>query len=46
MQGSGTFTIAQDTKARYYVVWLTQLTGSDGGYQGSVSEVGFRAQPS
>jgi eukaryotic-like serine/threonine-protein kinase len=42
MKGSGTFTINPNTKARYYVVWLTQLTGSDGGFQGSVSEVSFR----
>ena len=43
LTGTSTFTIAGTTKARYYVVWLTQLTDSDGGFQGSISEVAFKA---
>jgi eukaryotic-like serine/threonine-protein kinase len=42
MKGSGTFTVKPGTKARYYVVWLTQLTGEGDGYRGSVSEVTFK----
>ena len=38
----GTFSIKAGTSARYYVVWLTQLTGDGDGYRGSVSEVTFK----
>jgi hypothetical protein len=43
MTASGTFAIKAGTSARYYIVWLTQLT-SDGKeqYWGSVSEVTFK----
>lgn len=38
-----TFDIKPGTTARYYVVWLTQLTEDGGGrYWGSLSEVGFK----
>jgi len=43
MKDSGTFAIKAGTSARYYVVWLTQLTGDGDGFRGSVSEVTFKA---
>ncbi|HST65198.1 MAG TPA: protein kinase family protein [Mycobacteriales bacterium] len=42
MKGSDTFTIKPGTSARYYVVWLTQLTGAGDGFRGSISEVTFK----
>jgi hypothetical protein len=43
MTASGTFAIKAGTSARYYVVWLTQLTSDGKGqYWGSVSEVTFK----
>jgi eukaryotic-like serine/threonine-protein kinase len=38
-------TVKAGTTARYYIVWLTQLTSdNEGQYYGSLSEVSFRAQ--
>lgn len=43
MKTSSTFMITKGTTARYYVVWLTQLTpDGNGQYWGSVSEVTFQ----
>ena len=43
MAKSGTFSIKAGTSARYYIVWLTQLTpDGNGKFWGSVSEVTFR----
>jgi hypothetical protein len=43
MKASGTFAIKAGTSARYYIVWLTQLTSDGTGqYWGSVSEVAFK----
>jgi hypothetical protein len=43
MKTTGTFSIKSGTSARYYVVWLTQLTSDGSGkYWGSLSEVAFK----
>jgi hypothetical protein len=43
MKTTGTFSIKAGTSARYYIVWLTQLTpDGDGKYWGSLSEVAFK----
>ncbi|HEV7653333.1 MAG TPA: protein kinase family protein [Mycobacteriales bacterium] len=43
LTASTTFPIAKGTSARYYIVWLTQLTSDGNGqYWGSVSEVTFK----
>ncbi|HEY6747117.1 MAG TPA: protein kinase family protein [Mycobacteriales bacterium] len=42
MKDSGTFTIKANTSARYYVVWLTDLTDDGNGFRGSLSEVTFK----
>ncbi|MDP9239392.1 MAG: protein kinase family protein [Actinomycetota bacterium] len=36
-----TYTLDQQTTARYWLVWLTELPPKDGGYQGGVAEVTF-----
>jgi eukaryotic-like serine/threonine-protein kinase len=42
LKGSNTFAIKSGTSARYYIVWLTQLTADGDGYRGSLSEVTFK----
>lgn len=42
LTGTNTFTIKAGTSARYYIVWLTQLTADGNGYRGSLSEVTFK----
>jgi hypothetical protein len=43
MKTAGTFTIKAGTSARYYIVWLTQLTPDGSGrFWGSISEVAFK----
>ena len=42
MKDSGTFPIKANTSARYYVVWLTDLTDDGSGFRGSLSEVTFK----
>jgi hypothetical protein len=43
MKSTDTFPIAAGTSARYYIVWLTQLTPDGAGrFWGSISEVGFK----
>jgi hypothetical protein len=43
MKSSSTFKLKAGTSARYYIVWLTQLTpDGDGKYRGSLSEVAFK----
>jgi hypothetical protein len=43
MKDSSTFAIKKGTTARYYVVWLTQLSDDGGGFRGSLSEVTFKS---
>jgi putative peptidoglycan lipid II flippase len=43
LKTADTFSIRSGTSARYYIVWLTQLTSdTDGKFVGSLSEVAFR----